>query len=730
MTKLSACGDLPRWNGTVDSGWPVIIETVSSATTNAFRVPALFLNGCLGLDVIPALFLYKAEILGMWLVLAAGMYVLGRTLFKNRLSAAFLFVAVLFASMGLDDLDSDQDAVILFWLPWILTSAVQAHRNRSNFRGALYFNATILFLCLQAFDHYPHFPLVNASVGAGLYVLLFPRAAWEFVRRQILWLWPAAIPLLITGAQMLIFKNAITGYIPSQRGDLIIDLSQNGESGWVQPTVLLTSFLPLGTLGGFDSLANNMQQWLQAHGINGHNLFIFRPNSLIYYMGFIPTVFCAAFALRPGMWRVRLWWLGFTAIIFAISIQETQLSFWMFDHLPYFNVFRTYSLFGLFPVFGVLIMGGYGLDAFLSLGAAGRHQLVRRGLAVVGVGSVLGGVYIFALLRWATVPPDVTAQILQGLACDLLIGLIGGLGLWFASRSATPRIWAAGLIGVMIVSQVGYAEVVYHFLGIPLNEVLSNYGLQAGDGVKLAPDIAADPNAFERKQCDLFGECYLSQLDSVSLRRDDQGTFLRSGNEPVFQDGLATEVVRALDGITHPVFWVTSALKPVSSRQELTNDLNSHTQDIVQHLDQVTYVPTAEFTPDLQARSAASGDARLVTLSRARDVIHLSYTSTTPAFLNAAITHDPAWTATINGTRAEVLDSNFNGLLVPLPPGGGDIVLRYASPAADFFFYSRYALAILGVGVAIAIVVRLWARAKPELEVLDANQQDAGLAAG
>jgi hypothetical protein len=711
MTKLSGCGDLPRWNGTVDSGWPVIIETVSSATTNAFRVPALFLNGCLQLDVIPALFLYKAEILGMWLVLAGGMYVLGRTLFKNRLSAAFLFAAVLFASMGLDDLDSDQDAVILFWLPWILTSAVQAHRNRSNFRGALYFNATVLFLCLQAFDHYPHFPLVIGTVGAGLYVLLFPGACWEFVRRQALWLWPAAIPLLITGAEMLIFKNAITGYIPSQRGDLIIDLSQNGESGWVQPTVLLTSFLPLGTLAGFDPLAHNMEQWLQAHGINGHNLFIFRPNSLIYYMGFIPTVFCAAFALRPCAWRVKMWWLSFTAIIFAISVQETQISFWMFHHLPFFDVFRTYSLFGLFPVFGVLIMSGYGVDAFLSLGPAARRRLIRGGLVVVSVATILAGSYLVALLRWQSVGEAVMDQIVAGLACDILIGLTGGLALWFASRSASPRPSIVGLTALMIVTSVGYDQVVYRFLGIPLGDVLSNYGLHDDDRVKLAPEVAADPNAYHRDQCNAFGQCYLSQRDSASLRRDDQGTFLRSSNEAVFQDGLATEVVRALSGITHPVFWVTPTVKPYATRQDLTNELNIHKQDIGTYLDQVTYVPAAELTQVGQTGSNVVADARLLSLSRGKDAIHLTYTSVAPAYLNAAIIHDPAWAATVNGQSVQVLDSNFGGLLVPLPTGGGDIVLQYRSPATDFFFYSRYALAIVGVGVVLAIVSQgLWKR--------------------
>jgi hypothetical protein len=221
--------------------------------------------------------------------------------------------------------------------------------------------------------------------------------------------------------------------------------------------------------------------------------------------------------------------------------------------------------------------------------------------------------------------------------------------------------------------------------------------------MKLAPEIAGDPHAYHRDQCNAFGECYLSQRDSASLRRDDQGTFLRSSNEAVFQDGLATDVVRALSGITHPVFWVTSTLKPYANHQDLTNELNAHTQDIATYLDQVTYVPAAELAQAQQTTGAAPADARLLSLSRGKDLIHLTYTSSGPSYLNAAIIHDTAWTASVNGQSVPVLDSNFGGLLVPLPQGSGDVVLAYRSWAADFFFYSRYALAVLGVAAATLI---------------------------
>jgi hypothetical protein len=705
ITRLAGCGDLPRWNGTVDSGWPTLIETISSGLTNPVRLSFLYATGCLGLDVVPAMYLYKAQILVMWLLLALGAYVLGKTLFRHRLSAAFLFAAVLFAGVGLDDLHSDQDGWILGWLPWILTCSVQAHRHRGSARGALYFTAMVLFLCLQALDHYPHFPFVVAVVGAGLYAILFPRSCWQFVRRQSPHLWPAAVLVLVTGVQLLIFRDTINGFIPSQRGDLIIDLSQNGESGWVQPTVVLTSFLPLATLAGFDYFAGSMRGWLVANGGPAQTMFIYRPNSLIYYAGFIPTVFCVAFALRPGAVRVKLWWLAFTAIIFAISLQETHISYAMFN-LPFFNVLRTYSLFGPFVAFSVLVMSGYGLDALLSLESQARQRLARRSLAVVGVTTLLAALLEASLMAWRLAPAAVSTEILQGLVADVLVGALGAAAVWHAARAEATRRWLS-VLGVLLVSQVVFAEGVYHFLGMPLSGVLEDYKLDADDTTSALSTRARDPNEFFRKPCDAFAVCYLSRREAASLRHDDQATFLRNANEPVFQDGLADEVVRALDGISHPVFWLSAAVAPYASPQDLVRALNAHRDDIGAYLDRVTYVRDAD-VPRLADVGIGTGDpagARLRTLDRSRDMVRLTYTSTAVALLNAAINYDPSWTARVDGHAVQPVRGNFNDLLVPLPPApaGGEVVLTYHSASSDFVFYSRYLFIVAGVAGMLAL---------------------------
>ncbi len=697
MTKLSGCAGLARWDGTVDGGWPVIIETVSSGLTNVFHIAYLYVSGCLGLDLVPALYLFKAEILAMWLTLAFGCYVLGRVLFSHRLAAAFLFAAVLFAGVGLDDLHSDQDGTILFWLPWILVCAVQAHRQRASRRGALFANAAVLLICLQALDHYPHFPLVVVTVGAVLYIALFPRATWEFARNQYLSLWPALVMVVILAGQFWIFSHVVTNYLPSQRADLQVDLSQNGESGWVQPTVLLTSFLPVSTLAVFDSLASSMRDWLVSHGGPDQTAFIFGPNSLIYYFGLVPTAACVVFAIRPGLGRVRAWWFAFTAIIFAISIQETHISYGMYE-LPFFNVLRTYSLFGLFVAFSVLVMSGYGIDALLGAGPSVRRLLLRRSLIVVVAGMVIAGLIEGALLVSEPLDADGSSALQMGALLDAILLAIGALAIWFASRSARAQTAVLALTGLMVVSQVVYTESVYNLLGLTFDGVMKNFGLDEDDLKTPRAIGATDPNELRRKTCDTFPVCYLSHRDAVSLHLDDKGTFFRNADEPVYQEGLSQDVLKALDGVSHPVYWLSWSVQPYASDQQLVADLQAHEQDIGDYLDDVTSVPAAEFgqlgVPD---RGTDSRDARLVSLARLRDRFRLTYAGSAPAYLNVAVNDDPNWRVTVNGQAVRPVRANFNGMLVPLPPGGGEVEFSYHSVNEDVFFYSRYLFLLAGL---------------------------------
>ena len=705
VARTQTCGDTPRWLGTVDSGSPVMAYVPSFSFTQVLRVPTLFATECFGLSLVPAIFLYKAQIFLIYFGLAIGMYVLGRVLFRTRLAATYLFVATLFAGLCLDALHSDQAGWILFWFPWVLTSAALFHRNRTTARGAVYVSAAALFLCLGALDHNPHFAVLLAATGTVLYAALFPLDVWRFARRHLLRLWPAGVVLAITGAELWVARNSIADYLPSLRSDLVVDPAQFCECGFVQPTAPLSSLLPLATLAGFNSLAENLAVWQTAQhlAIPDQTLFVYRPDSVLLSLGLIPIVFVLVFIVHDGLSRRKIWWLGTTGFLYLVSLQQSQL-YWLIYHLPFFNIFRSYFLYLVVVMFLLLIISGFGMDAYLTAPAHARRAMTRRALVIAVAITVVSVAFEFALVQVRSIDASVLEAMLGYGAVDVALVVIGAVVLWLAASSPRPVPFARWLIGLVALSQTVYFLGTYQQIGMSLDEMLTHYQPTAADWTPLG-DAAHDPATFMREECTIFAECYTSVRDTASTRRDLDGTFWRGKDEPVYQTDLDTSVVKALAGITHPVFWLSQSAGNVSDGQALVAEFNRHKADIDQYLDQVVYVSPGDLKVLGSNGSGPASDSaagsRLLRLDEGRDSFTLTYTADRPVILNAAVNFEPAWQARVNGVSVPVVKGNFNGLALSLPAGSGTVSLEYHSPQSDFFFYSRYVLTIVGVIAAV-----------------------------
>jgi hypothetical protein len=704
VARHADCGGLPAWISRVDGGSPLIIQTISISLTQLVRLPAVYLAGCLDLDLIPALYLYKAHLIASHLALAGGMFVLGRLLFERRLSALYLFAATLYAGLGLDTLHSSQVVAIAFWMPWMVAAGVLAHRHADERRGAWAVNTAVLFTCLPMLDQYPHYALLAAVVGAGLYAALWPGRAWRLLRGSGLALWPAAALVTVTGFQMWAFRRAILGYQPSLRAGLIVDPSTFGETGFVQPTAFVASFLPLGFLAEFDELGNSLLHRMPQHAWlyplrwvgSVSRAFIARLDTPAFVVGFIPLVLIVAFALRPGLRRQRTWWFGFTLALVLVALQQSGLYTALF-HVPFFNVLRIYFLYVVIAVVAALVISGYGLDGLLTLPADDRTRVVRRALGLTLALAAIAALFVGWLL--IGISPSAVRRTLKYLAIDGALIVLGAATLW-AGRNRRPDRWVAALMIVLAVSQAVYFVRVHRLIGIPRAELVERFGLEADDRRPLAagPD---DPERLTRKECQVFAQCYLSRRDTASLRRDEQGTFLRSADDAVFASGLDPAAVRALTGVGHPVFWLSAAAEPYDDRETMIERLNSHAQDIDAHLQEVVHVPRDDYPTMPQGRR--NGHGELLALERSRDRVRLRYRSHDPVILNAGITWSLGWTATVDGAPVAVTRGNLNGLAVALPADAGEVELRYRSQVSDFFFASRFAELLLGLVTAIWI---------------------------
>ena len=705
VAKETTCRGLPRWLGVVDSGSPLIIYVMSFSLLQIVRLPALLLTGCLRLDVVPAMYVYQAQFVASYVALAGGMFVLGRLLFSRPLSALFLFVGTLYAGLFLDASHSGQVLAIIFWMPWIIVAAVQFHRHGRTSTGAWFLSAAVLFACLGALDQYPHFMLLAAVTGGGLYVAVWRPPLRELVRRHASRLWPAALVLMITAFQLWVAKGTVGGYRPSARSDLVLHRRDLAEVVFVQPTALIAMFLPIDFIAGFGDLRGGLfgPIWRQTWWLFPLRVLrfsIFPLDSLLFYVGFVPAVLAVAFGMRPGVLRLRLWWSGFAVAMFLVALQQSHLAYLLFS-LPFFNVFRSYILymvFVVFVVFAVLVMAGYGMDTCLTLESAEWRRLVTRSL-----GIVLGLTALAALVLGVVLPavtPKVAPMRLKYLGPDLVIVAVSALALWRCRRPRRQERSALGLLLVLVLCQSVYWVAVQRLVGVPFDEVLAAYQLDAEDRTPVPTEASHDPNRFRRKECRSFGECYVSLRDTASLRRDLDGTFLRNQLEPVLQDDLALPVTRALSGLTHPVFWLSRRPVGYASSEELVARLNGHKDDIGRHLRRVVYLSELDLGRIGVPAPSSGGSAELTFLERSPDAVRLGYRSDVPVILNAAITFDPQWQARVNGSPATVWHANLNGLAVALPAGSGSVELSFRSEVADAFFYSRYLCLIAGAAAA------------------------------
>src|SRR5216684_3350417 len=208
LGRDGTCAGLAGWVGGVDTGSPLMLYVTSSSLTHVLRLPALYLIGCLRPGLVTSMYLTQAQIIVSYLAFAGSMFILGCVLFERRLAAVYLLIATLYAGLFLDVTHSDQVLTMLFWIPWVLSCIVLAYRQQSSVVASRYLNGAILFLCLEALDQYPHFPLLAVAIGMGMASIVWPGEVWAILRRHARRLWPAAIVLVITALQLAVIKTA------------------------------------------------------------------------------------------------------------------------------------------------------------------------------------------------------------------------------------------------------------------------------------------------------------------------------------------------------------------------------------------------------------------------------------------------------------------------------------------------------------------------------------------
>jgi hypothetical protein len=707
IVKQSQCWGLPGWFGMVDNGSPLIIYLISLGLTQVVLVPFVYLMGCMHPDVATAMLVYKTQIYLSYLVFSCGMYVLGRALFRHPLSAVYLLAATLFAGMCLDNAHSSQIVNIVFWTPWILICFVLALREASGKLYFLYLNAAVLLICAQLLDQYPHFIALVLLLAGLLFLFLGSPGDLAPAAKRPAQLLPAAIVLVITGVHLLIIRSAIADYAPSLRSDLAVNPVAFSETGFLQPTALIGTLFPLSFLGGFEVFADGMAIIVQKLRLpGGPRWSIFRLDALLVVLGVIPILFAIAFFFSNANRRLRIGLALFTGVMCLISLQQTRLYAALF-HLPFFDLFRSYFLYTIFAVFGLLLMSGHGVDRLLICSPDERRHAVGRAILSVGVLAILLLAAMIILFVVGPKTPRAVRDIISLLVVDVAflvasLAVFARLGTASDPSKAIILLLALGTGLQMIVTAESY-----RLLGLTAAQTYDKFGLQADDEPAESRDYPASLDGPYRKQCLRFSQCYLSWRPTVSLNADLDGTFLRHRDEPVFQRELGDSVVRGLTGLSRPVAWLSQTASPQRTRREAASVLAAHSADLDDYLRRqvLTYEPSANHDPETRLPNRTMGMLRL--LSWEADRVKFAYSSESQGYLVAAINHDKNWSAVVSGEVVKPLKANLGNLAIPLPAGRGHVELSYSNPYSDSLLYSRLVLVLLALGAVVCLARRI-----------------------
>ena len=700
FVNQGSCLEIPSWLGTVDNGSPMLIYLISTSLTQITQIPYFFTMECLKPGVTASIYSFKFQIYLTYLIFSISIYVLGRNIFTYRSSALFLFTACLFSGIGLDHAHSNQIVSIIFWYPWIIVSAVLFIKSKNFRKKLIWWTFLCIFISAQALDQYPHFVATILFLASITFVV-----PYFFINKiQIRWidflklLIPATIILGVTLFELLVIKGAIEGYQPSLRSGLVIAPQQFGETGFLQPTALLASFLPLSFMYDFDNLRQALGSILFNFGVkNGDSGFIFKLDALLMVCGISIVLFAIFFIFcvkSKGDKRIRNSLAAFILLVTAISMQQTKLYFVIFE-IPFFNLFRSYFLFTPFIILGVMILGGYGFDRFQSADIKIRQQAAKKTcLTIILLVLIALIIFIFLYLKSSNNKNYLITSFF----------LLLDLGLIYISIFTFYEVSKVGILGsgvqkiivINCIILIVLTSFLYALTGISSDDLLKKYQIDKN----LSPSNSKMFTGNDRISCNSFVQCYVNSSPTVSASLDLNGTFLRNKYEPIFYiDRIGEKSWKLFSGIDGQSSWITSN---IISKEMVSKDIMSDYSNLQLKDSKLSKDGLFDKYQEIKSKTGK------VEIKKWRGrFIHLNYQASTPSSIFLALSYDQAWNAqrSIDSLLLKTLPAYIGGTSIEVPAGSGEIVLEYKNVASTSVFILRYLtmfISLLGlIGISI-----------------------------
>jgi uncharacterized membrane protein len=458
-------------------------------------------------------------------------------------------------------------------------------------------------------------------------------------------------------------------------------------------------------------------------------MFIFEKDQFMMGVGIIPLLFNLIFLLRPGMRRVRIFW-GLFTLFFILTCSQDSHFYQMLYHLPFFDVFRVYGWFLVFALFGILVMSGYGMDAYLTLNPNIRSRIFKKSARIILGGVIVSGIILAFLVfhMRASLNSAEATELFWDFILDLTLSTTAIALFWkCGGTKIKARTGAVLLTSIFCISQIFYFQNIFHRFGETRKQIYSQMGIL--DQKHYIEDEAPRELIPHRGLCPVsFALCYVASVDMMSWW---EGSFLRNYDEPLFRyipdrwphwgpEGspykikLTTNSFSALAAVTHPEYWLSSQVLPLNNPDKIVTTLNESNNPGA-FLDRYVFVEPqvyAKLNNDMSKISIGmkgnevedSSQTKITAFTRKVDGAYLEYSSRKPTFLNASIQYTPDWKIRVDGTLVPVYKGNFNSLVAKVPAGNRKVEISYESLKTDLFFYFRYLFLVVGLFIVIHII--------------------------
>ena len=689
VSKASSCMQFAYWLPS-DTGTPTVIYAISFSLTQVIKAILIHVWSCTHPTPYSAMLTYKGIAIFSYLLFSAGMFVLGKVLFRQRLTAIYLMSGSLFAGACLQGQHSDEVIYILFWVPWCATALVLASKNLHGYLNPhlpfFYFNIGALLFCLCLMDMYPHIPALAAVYAAVICAILYGCNQNFIARNTLHQLWPMATVLLLTILGLYCIEQQIFLFQPQHsRTAITLTPDQIGQTAFTQPSALFGSLFPLSFTAGFDEIASRYV-WKG---------FIYRLDLLLIYIGTIPFFLSISLLFSNKSRRATFGWLVFTIMLAATSMQTTGFYYAIF-HLPFFNLFRSYFHFWDYVVFSFLVLSAYGFENVMQCNLGERIKILKKTFIASFAIYIIGFTSLVLFIIRATGHGPGLGSYLWEIALDatIIIGSLLSISIGINKKISSNKIGVI-LIGFLIFTQTIYISHIYLMLGEKSEKTFSRYQTN----IELLTPIADNKwdlaGEITRIQCEKASGCNLSQRPATSLKDDTDGSFFRDLHSPIIRKNLPANIKSSLAGVTFPILWATPSITYLPSYEALdTIIINTNNDNILKN---TTYVinPIAnfEYIKSTHEKLNISFSNMKITPNN----ISFEYNSNSQGYVNISTTANNGWKATLNGYDVPIIRSYYNYMTIKINPGEGQITLNYSNSLDKYFFWSRNFLALLGL---------------------------------